>query len=203
MLTTSSARGFTLIEMMIAFVILSILLALAAQDYHVWIANSQIRTAAETLVQGLSAARSEAVKRNGLVALRLVTDLSSECEVSSTGTSWVASVTNPTGNCDAAISDTVPPTIIAKKSGAEKTGTVTVSATNTGGNVAAHTVVFGPVGRVVGSLDAGAPIGWINLDSSAITREQSRDLRIAITMGGMIRMCDPDPGIQASDPRKC
>ena len=64
MLTRAFSKGFTLIEMLIVLVIVGVLLGLAAQNYRVWIANSQIRTAAETLAEGLSAARNEAIKRN-------------------------------------------------------------------------------------------------------------------------------------------
>lgn len=199
MLTRAFSRGFALIEMLIVLVIVGVLLALAAQNYRVWIANSQIRTATETLVEGLSAARNEAIKRNEPVAFRLVTDLSASCTASPSGTSWVASVDDPTGACDADISDTLAPYIVAKKSGAEKTATVTIAAVAANG-AAASTIVFNGVGRVV---LAGVPLARIDIDSSALTAAQSRDLRIMLTTGGLIRMCDPDPSISSTDSRKC
>lgn len=196
MLRRAAVQGFTLVEMMVAIVIMGILLALAANSYGVWIANSRIRTAAETLVEGLSAARNEAIKRNRQVAFRLVSDLSATCSVSAAGTSWVASVDDPSNKCNVAISDAVAPFIIAKKSAAEGTRAVTISAIDAA-EAAASTVIFNGVGRVL--LTGQTPIVQIDVDSGAVDGEQSRDLRIMLTSGGMIRMCDP----KATDTRKC
>ena len=188
MLTHRFAKGHTLIEMMIAIVILSILLVLAARSYGVWIANSRIRTAAETLAEGLSAARNEAIKRNRQVGFRLMTDLSSGCSASDSGTSWVASVDDPTSKCDVAISDALAPFIVAKKSAAEGTAKVTIDALDSSGS-SANTIIFNGVGRVL--LTDQTPIARIDIASSALSDEQTRKLRIVLTTGGMIRMCDP------------
>ena len=188
-----SSMGHTLIEMMIAIVIFSILLALVARSYGVWIANSQIRTAAETLTEGLSAARNEAIKRNHQVGFRLVTDLSLGCGVSASGTSWVASVDDPTSKCDVAVSDAHEPFIVAKKSAAEGTAKVTIEALDSSG-ASANTIIFNGVGRVL--LTDQAPIARIDIASSALPDDQVRKLRIVLTTGGMIRMCDP----RISDP---
>lgn len=192
MLTPESSKGHTLVEIMIAMVILGILLALAAQNYGVWIANSRIRTATETLVEGLSAARNEAIKRNRPIGFRLMTNLSSSCTASPSGTSWVASLDDPKHKCDVDISDTDAPFIVAKKSAGEGTATVTIEAD-------ASTVIFNGLGRVV---LVGASIAQIDIASSAVSAAQSRPLRITLTSGGMVRMCDPsisDP----KDTRKC
>jgi type IV fimbrial biogenesis protein FimT len=200
MLTTAFKRGHTLIEMLIAIAILGILLGFAAPNYRVWIANSQIRTAAETLAQGLSVARNEAIRRNQPVSFKLMTNLSASCDESSNGTSWVASVYDPKGKCEKAISEIDDPVndplIVAKKSAAEKTSTVTIDALDASKN-AASSITFNGVGRVV--LIGNTPIARIDIDSSALAGGESRELRILLTPGGMIRMCDP----KATDSRKC
>lgn len=188
MLRRASAQGFTLIEMMIAIVVFSILLALAARSYSVWIANSQIRTAAETLAEGLSAARNEAIKRNHQVGFRLMTDLSSGCSASESGTSWVASVDDPSSKCNVAISDALEPFIVAKKSAAEGTAKVTIEALDSSGS-SANTIIFNGVGRVL--LTGQTPIARIDITSSALPDAQVRKLRIVLSTGGMIRTCDP------------
>ncbi len=197
------ARGFTLIEMVVVVAILGILVGLGASNYGVWIANSRIRTAADTLASGLSTARNEAIKRNRLVRFHLVSDLGAGCTLSASGTSWVASLNDPTttdgAKCDIEISDTTPPFIVAKKSGAEQTSGVTIAAVN-GASVAADTVVFNGLGRVV--VTGSNPIARIDVDSSAIASAQTRDLRIVITPGGLIRMCDPSI-TTTGDTRKC
>ena len=194
MLTHRSTKGFTLVEMMIAMVVMAILLALAARSYSVWIANSQIRTAAETLAEGLSAARNEAIKRNHQVGFRLMTDLSSGCSASESGTCWVASVGDPSSKCDVAISDALAPFIVAKKSAAEGTAKVTITALDSSGKIKANTIIFNGVGRVL--LTDQTPIARIDIASSALPDAQARKLRIVLTTGGMIRMCDP----RISDP---
>ena len=199
MLTRTSAKGNTLIEMMIAIVILSILLMFAARSYGAWIANSRIRTAAETLAAGLSVARNEAIKRNRTVAFHLVTDLSSACGASGSGTSWVASIEDPTSKCDVAVAAAHEPFIVAKKSAADGTDRVTISALDASG-AAASAIVFNGVGRVL--LTGQLPIAQIDIASSVLTGDQAREMRIVLTTGGMIRMCDPSIS-DTTDSRIC
>jgi type IV fimbrial biogenesis protein FimT len=175
------ARGFTLIEMVVVVAIVGILVGLGASSYSAWIANSRIRTAAETLASGLSAARNEAIKRNRLVRFHLVSDLGAGCTLSSSGTSWVASLNDPTTageQCDIDISDTTAPFIVAKKSAAEQASEVTITALN-GGGAPADTIVFNGLGRVM--VTGNNPIARIDIDSSAIAAAQTRELRIELT----------------------
>ena len=198
-LIPESSKGNTLIEMMIAIVILCILLVLSARSYGVWIANSRIRTAAETLAAGLSAARNEAIKRNRPVGFYLVTDLSSDCTVSASGASWVASIDDPTKKCDVAVAAALVPFIVAKKSAAEGADRVTISALGASGS-AASSIVFNGVGRVL--LTGPSPIAQIDIASSVLASDQAREMRIVLTTGGMIRMCDPSIS-NATDTRIC
>ena len=200
MLRRASAQGFTLVEMIIAMVVMAILLALAARSYSVWMANSQIRTAADTLAEGLSVARNEAIKRNQQVGFWLMSNLSSGCRVSDTGTSWVASLDNPSSKCNVAISDTLEPFIVAKKSAAEGTSRVTIKALDSSGKQKANTIIFNGVGRVL--LTDQTPIARIDIASSVLPDEQVRVLRIVLSTGGMIRTCDPSI-TTSGDTRKC
>jgi hypothetical protein len=52
-------------------------------------------------------------------------------------------------------------------------------------------------------LSGSTPMALIDIDSSAVSADQTRELRIILTLGGMIRMCDPDPKIPDTDTRKC
>ena len=194
------AGGHTLIEMLIVIAVLGVLLGLAARNYRPWIANSQIRTAAETLVEGLNTARNEAIRRNRTIDFRLVSDLSETCVASDTGSSWVVSEGDPQGKCDHDISESVEPMIVAKKSAAERTATVTLAG-RSASDTPASLISFNGVGRVV--VSGRTPIARIDVDSSAVIGEQSRDLRIVLSIGGMIRMCDPDPKVASGDTRKC
>lgn len=76
-------RGFTLIELMVAVAIFGLLLALGSRSFASWIQNQQIRTGAESILNGMQLARGEAVKRNASAIFVL-------CDVAAgnTGSSW-------------------------------------------------------------------------------------------------------------------
>ena len=60
----SYQRGFSLIELMIAVAILAILLTAVLPSFKAWIQNAKIRTATESLKNGLQLARVEAIRQN-------------------------------------------------------------------------------------------------------------------------------------------
>ena len=66
-------KGFTLIEMMIAIVIVAVLTALAVPSMRGIIARNRVRDAATDIFLVLHEARSEALKRNANITLRPVT----------------------------------------------------------------------------------------------------------------------------------
>ncbi len=65
----SVQRGFTLIELMIVLLILSVLLFVAVPNYDSVIADSEVEKARLNLATGLALARTEAVKRGENVSL--------------------------------------------------------------------------------------------------------------------------------------
>ncbi len=82
----AAARGMTLIELMIGLAIAAILLLLAAPAYRDFIANTNVRNAAENTVAGLRQARAEAVKRNAYTKFTLSNDGWSIDEIDIDGT---------------------------------------------------------------------------------------------------------------------
>ena len=198
------ARGFTLVELMIALGILGILIMMALPSLATWIQNTQIRTAAEGMHAGLMLARAEALRRNTTVRFQLVDTLTSSCGFSATGTSWVVSLTDATGACGVDPSETTAPRIIQKRSGNEGSSSAQIMAT--GGN----TVQFNGLGRVLQtSATVPSPITQINITNPAAGacktssgNEPMRCLRITITNGGQVRMCDPAVS-DNTDPRFC
>ena len=65
-----SARGFTLIEIVIVIAVATIFTSLAAPGFRQLIASQRVRSASFDFVSALGYARSEAVKRNATVTLR-------------------------------------------------------------------------------------------------------------------------------------
>ena len=63
--------GFTLIEMMIALLIISILILVAMPNFGAWIANAQIRNGTEAILNGMQFARNQAIQFNTAVQFEL------------------------------------------------------------------------------------------------------------------------------------
>lgn len=188
-------QGISLIEIVIGLAIMGLLLALAFPNFSAWLTNLQIRAAAEKMQNALHAARNEAMRKNTTVRFSLVSNLTSGCAQSSSGKSWVVSRLDPTGKCDVAASDTTDPFTAQTGTLAEGSSRVTVSASN--GGVAKTSVAFNGLGRVVTSSDW---IGQIDLD--VVPANTFRVLRVQVSAGGQIRMCDPAV-VSTTDTRKC
>lgn len=205
-----SQDGLTLIEVLIAITIISILLLLALPNMSVWLNNSQIRTTGETLLTGVTLARTEALRRNTVVRFQLTSSLDSGCALSTTAKNWVVSLGDPASLCHMApapLDDANPPTaadakIIQKKSSDEGSQLAAVTATGS------STLYFNGLGRLTSPLgapnitviDVSNPVGTCqHVDAANGTM---RCLRITISPGGQVKMCDPAV-IDNTDPRFC
>lgn len=202
--------GMSLVELMVGITILALLLMIGLPNMSIWLNNTQIRTAGETLLAGLQIARTEAVRRNQIVRFQMVSDLTSACAIVASGKNWVVSLDDPTGSCDAAPGDPAPgdppPRILQARSGSEGTERAVVAATP------AATAYFNGLGRLTSPggainmtrIDLSNPTGGAceNPDGSG---GPMRCLRINISVGGEARMCDPavDPVAHPTDPRIC
>lgn len=204
-------RGFTLIEIMISLLVLGILIALGAPSFAAWLQNQQIRAATEATLNGLQIARATAVQRNVPVRFQFVTDLTAGCALSSTSLTWVVSISNPTGACNAAPDTTGQPNppapgIIQSRSSAEGTPNVVVTPVYVppggGPAIATNAVTFSALGSMVNPNAEGTfPIVKIDVTNPRVTGSKARPLRLVITTGGSIRMCDPQ--VTGTDPRAC
>ncbi len=169
------SKGFSLIEMMVAIVIVALGLALAAPNYRVWMVNTRIRTVAESLSEGLQRARAEAVARNTTVTFSM-------------GSGFFWSITDAGGT-----------TIESRPSG-ELPSTVLLTPNPTSSSA----ITYGPLGTMLPNPDGTAPLTQvsIDIDPATLSPEESRYLRIEIGAGGGARLCDP--AVSASnDIRKC
>lgn len=167
--------GFTLIEVMIAIAVLSLLVGMGVPTFRSWMQNSQIRTAADTLINGVQLARSEAIRRNKPVEFVL-----------RAGADWSVVLVSPR-------------TTLTERQGSAGSKNAVLEATPAG----ADRVTFNPIGAPAGNNQDGSfPITEINITG---TQNVSglRPLRIVISVSGSVRMCDPDKNLPAGDPRRC
>jgi type IV fimbrial biogenesis protein FimT len=186
-------RGFTLIELMLALAILALLLLLGMPSFTTFLRNSEIRSTAESIVNGLRTASAEAARQNAQVRFTLA---------GAGDASWAINLVDPDTNA------LVEPPIQQYTS--REAGTNTRVATTPADRVA---VTFTGLGRVAnqGALPSDH-VQMIDIDS--IVSGQARPLRIIVddpdpldpTRPRGLRLCDPDPALAAlspPDPRAC
>lgn len=173
--------GVTLIELMVALAVIAVLAAAGSGSYQTWIQNTKIRTAAESVLNGLQKARAEALRRNARVQF-VLTD---------TNSSWEVGCVTPVGDEDGDGADDCPEIIETRSADDGSAGTIAVTPDD-----AAGTVIFNSLG-----VKSGGALTQVSVDSTEISGTDSRDLQVHIGAGGTVRMCDPHAG--TDDPRKC
>ncbi|MDO8206914.1 MAG: GspH/FimT family pseudopilin [Gallionella sp.] len=136
------SRGFSLIELMATVVIMGILAAVAIPSFQTWVSNSQIRTAAESIANGLQKARAEAVTRNTRTTFVLGTD-----------SSWTVSVVTPAS-------------VIEQRLASEGSKNVTRTVLPVG----ATTITFNNFGLVVTNVDGSVPFTRVDLAATGGTQ---------------------------------
>lgn len=197
-------EGFSLVELMVAIVIMVLLMAAVAPSMTESVANVRLRGTAEIALTGLQRARAEAIKRNQIVTFWLMSPataskLDDTCTLSATSPSWVISLDDPSGACATEPSATVAPRIIEAHGAGKAALGATVSALNST-NASATQVRFNGFGqRIIVSPDPD--IRTIDFTS---TTTGTRRLRIEVSTGGSARLCDRDtPVLVPPDPKAC
>jgi type IV fimbrial biogenesis protein FimT len=192
-------RGFNMIEAIVTLAVLGILIASALPSIGGWIRATHVRNLAETTQAGLQKARMEAMRRNQVVTFWLVSPATtarpdSTCALSASSAAWVISIDNPASSCGTAPSTTTLPRIVEVYGPGKGAEGIAVAAVDADGNPATS-ISFNGYGQ---SVRTGTPIANIDIahpDASA------RRLRVQVTSGGGVRMCDRD--VVAPDSRAC
>jgi type IV fimbrial biogenesis protein FimT len=190
-------RGFSLIELVVTLAVLGLLMMAAMPSVGSWLRNTQVRNAAESIQNGLQRARSEAVRRNETVTFWLVSTsngaLAADCTLSFASASWVVSIGDPTNKCTDAPSQTVEPKIFEAHGQADGSASVVAAAKQADTTTNATRVTFNGFGR---------PTGATNAARIDLSLGDARSLRVEISTGGGVRLCDPNVS-DDNDPRKC
>jgi type IV fimbrial biogenesis protein FimT len=168
-----TASGFTLVEMMIAIAIFALLVLAALPEVRIWVQNTQIRTAAEGILNGMQLARTEAVRRNTNIELEMIGVSGWDVKVASSG---VVVQSRPSGEGSGNA------VLVIKPDGATK-------------------ATFNGLGRLVTNGDGSDSITEIKIDSPAIDAASTRELCLTVGTGGAVRLCDPQ--VAAGDTRAC
>lgn len=165
--------GFTLIELMVSITLFAILALLAMPVYSTFIANTQIRTATESILSGVRLAQAQAVKHNGQVEFVL-----DETK------GWQVNLLEDASELQKS----------AWTDGASRSKVVPAGAS--------RRVTFNGLGRIVAKnpFDDSVPLGQVDVTTS-MSISQPRDLRVVIGSAYGIKACDI--ALPASDPGGC
>lgn len=180
MLTLATARrqaGTSMIEIMIALVIVAIMVSMAAPGFMIWIQNTQIRTAAEAVLNGLQVTRAEAVRRNAQITFSLV---GFDWNITDAAGAVIESRTSEEGSRNTVI------TVI---------GTMPLTFNGLGRPLGGTAAVGG--GNDAVQLRISNPSGGSCQDSGG----EMRCLEVRVTLSGQVRMCDPK--LPGTDPQGC
>ncbi len=181
-------RAFTLIELLIGISIVAILTTMALPNFKSWIQNLQIRNTTESILNGLQLARAEAVKSNLNVEF-ILTDASPAdasnvgAAASVTGKNWIVRTFQSTGSYTAA-------DFIQGRESIDGSKNATVATPQA-------SFIFTPLARLVN------PVADVNIDvNSSLAFANKRPMRVVVSTGGQIRMCDPN-GPTGTSPQFC
>lgn len=188
-----AARGFSLIELMVTIAVVAILLAIATPNFRDWMNNSRIRSASESIQNGLRVARNEAAQRGTWVRFELS---------SASVASWqVCQITSGTGACSdsdaTAIENRGGTEALVKLTGSTTAASQTTTTTTLTGGIPGG-ITFDPLARPFAT--GTTPLKRIDV---AGANDAGRRLVILISAGGMVRMCDPDATLAATNAQSC
>ena len=174
---TRAAAGFTLIELMVTVSIAAILLAVAAPSFVAFQRNSELTSATNSLLAGISAAKGEAMKRGLSAVIVPASD-------SDWSKGWKIFVDRDANQAFSAATDT----LIAEHAALPSYFATSASASN--GSTAY--IMFDPSGY---SKTAGASFRSLTISlarndmTGTALAEQTR--RIIVAASGRVRTCKP------------
>ena len=203
-------RGVTLIELAVVLAIVALLYSQAAPSFAVWIKSAQIRTAAESMQNGLQLARAEAIRRNRSVYFWLTSTASPQAAdwlvgCSGLSQSGTGAVPEAAGDCPGTPTNQAVPANVTGTTGInwiqrqaaadQQTTAPQVTVPNN-----AAVVTFGSLGMVISNFDGSTPLSEIDVSDPSVTT--AHPLHVTIS-GGQIGMCDPSSQLPSTDPRHC
>ena len=225
MLKLKQQHGVTLIELLIALVIASVLAMLALPAFQAMLASTRTKGAAESIMSGLRFARSEAIKRNVPMRFQFVSALDGTCAYSTASMLWVVTQTDqvsrgdPVGLCDAtpftpkddptdpcnATDDPKWPIHPAGNPACADDPFIAVKSPSTvppAIQVAADETIitFGPLGQVLPNMGGSDSMTQVDITS---TVADVTPWRVIIATGGSVKLCNAGAGILAGNPLKC
>lgn len=188
--------GFTLLEVMVALSVFALLVALGVPALRTWISNTRVRAVADGLQNGIRLAQAESLRRSRLVVFSLTNNAAAPFTATAGGKYWYV--------------ETVPSMLDGSETPwlIESGALSTAPALTVAGPAA---ICFNSAGRLVASGTAGvtgvtggatcttAPVPVYNI----LLPGADRSLRVNVSLGGQVHMCDPNKALTPTNPDGC
>ena len=219
LMKSTTARGISLIELVIGMAILALIATQAAPSFNAFMINQRIRAAAEAMASMLQRARVEAIQRNQDVEFvtfdRVINTadntFAGAIAAVGGGDNWMLRTKNSSGNYFAIVSrssaETSPEDASVRNSAVDGNN-VRQSSTRIRMTSTTSNVTFNALG-VASNIGGTAVFDFIRYNPNndlayqcAQTSGPIRCLRVTLSSAGQVRICDP--AVSAStDTRKC
>jgi type IV fimbrial biogenesis protein FimT len=202
--------GLTLIELVVTVTLIGILVAWGVPEFNSWIRNTQVRSVAEALQNGLRTAQTEAVRRTQGVVLTFTSDANPKENPTKTagGKNWsIQTILSPL-----VYEDGNSPEIEFIKSGvfADVASSVNIVTAPTASIKTicfnANGRLFTPIGSPSDECPSGARIFFevAQASSSTTQKKVDRPLKVYLEVGGKVGLCDPKrPTLSDTTPDGC
>jgi type IV fimbrial biogenesis protein FimT len=191
-------RGFSLIELVISVTIVALLLLVAVPALQSWVSDARVRTAAESFQNAVRLAQAEAVKRSRTAVVMLTDGTPSiDAKPAQNGTRWVVRL------LERSTTDTEESSLFVRGGGEASSGDVTVS-----GQALVCFNAFGQQTTLSSSATGlgtacSAPDDSEDTTDFSFSRSGSRTLKVLISLGGKVRLCDAEKTFSDSHPDGC
>ncbi len=210
MLTSGRNRsaGFTLIEMLVTVAIFAILVALTVPSMKMWVANTKVRTVADSLQNGIRLAQSEAERLSRQVVFALTTDQNPATGFTAvtSGPSWAIQTVPLPGTGEA-------PTLIASGVLSSAGTVVTIAA----GSANQTALCFNSLGRLVSNATPGPSGATCTTPTAPVTTNNTNNtqpmftytisvtgadhtLELEVATGGQLHLCDTSQTSSPANP---
>jgi type IV fimbrial biogenesis protein FimT len=187
--------GVSMLELMIAIVIGLVLLMMGIPSFQSWIQNTQIRTAAESILNGLQVARTEAVHSNKNVRFML-TDASG-ANATSGKVAWTVCLSEPVPPAACPVND-----VLQSRAGNEGGSNATVKISIASYPSGTPPATYFSDTNANDILPAGVTFDGLGRVPANSQSSNARRMVIVIRTGGQVRMCDPALAL-ATNPQGC
>jgi type IV fimbrial biogenesis protein FimT len=202
-------RGFSLLELMVILALVAIMLVIAVRAFAGWSADGKVRATAESLLNALRVAQSNAVAHNRITVFSLTAATpSTTADPSNSGSNWFLNQVKLSGS-DEASATLIQSATIARQYGVTLAGSPTITGASTDGTSAP--LCFNPLGQLTTQtaaavyLSAGctAPTDNLPVIYNVSSANATRQFQVRVYPGGQMRMCDAAKTLSNTNPDGC